>query len=202
MYDGAPLKTHAMNDRDVRKALKSELLREHESGTVMLEEMAIPLGATRIDVAIVNGMLQGYEIKSEQDTLARLTEQSTAYDAVFERLTLVVAERHLRRAVELVPEWWGIRVARWKSGSVIFRDLKMPTENPKLAAHALVRLLWKSEALSFLAELEGGIALRTRSRKEIQGALVGKVRSPELCRRVRECLKARQPAEVRASCDG
>lgn len=191
-----------MNDRDVRKALKGQLLQEHESGTVMLEEMAIPVGATRIDVAVINGLLHGYEIKSEQDTLARLSEQSTAYDAVFERLTLVVAERHVRQAAELVPDWWGIRVARRKSGRVIFRDLRMPTENPAMAAHALVSLLWKSEALRFLEELEDGTPVRTRSRKEIQRALVKKLRPQELCRRVRECLKARQPVEARASYDG
>src|SRR5260370_36720159 len=101
-----------MNDRDVRKALRAQLILEHrgEPDTLMIQEMAIPRGAARIDIAVVNGWLHGYEIKSDLDTLVRLVSQRDAYCGVFDRVTLVVGERHVRDAIEFVPDWWGIRV--------------------------------------------------------------------------------------------
>src|SRR5689334_15736416 len=90
-----------MNDLDVRTALKEKLVHEHKGppNSVMLEEMHIPLGGARIDIAVVNGSLHGYEIKSDRDTLARLVSQIGAYTAVFDHVTLVVSERHVLQAI-------------------------------------------------------------------------------------------------------
>src|SRR5436305_708698 len=52
--------------------------------------------------------IHGYEIKSDKDTLIRLPRQVDAYNAVFERATLVSTRRHLSSAREIIPNWWGI----------------------------------------------------------------------------------------------
>jgi hypothetical protein len=48
----------------------------------MLDEFGLEHGEVRVDVAVINGELHGYEIKSERDTLERLPRQVKAYSAV------------------------------------------------------------------------------------------------------------------------
>jgi len=38
----------------------------------MLHELGILNGATRIDIAVITGQIEGYELKSERDTIQRL----------------------------------------------------------------------------------------------------------------------------------
>ena len=46
---------------------------------MILDELGICRGRVRIDLTVVNGLLHGYEIKSERDTLARLETQADLY---------------------------------------------------------------------------------------------------------------------------
>ena len=66
----APMTT---NDKIIRAALKGELERLHAGDDKLriVEEFGIEHGAIRIDIAVVNGLLHGYEIKSDRDTLLR-----------------------------------------------------------------------------------------------------------------------------------
>lgn len=78
----------------------------------IFEEFGVRHGTVRIDLAIINGVMHGYEIKSDRDTLSRLPEQMNKYNAVFDKITLVVGKRHLYNAINIVPDWWGIVVAK------------------------------------------------------------------------------------------
>ena len=183
-----------MNDVQIRTALKREILLQYKDDreTVVIEELGVHHGTSRIDLAVVNGVLHGFELKSDRDTLTRLPEQANAYGLVFDRLTLVVAERHLRRAVDVLPDWWGIRVARGDAGNLSFRDLKLPMNNPSPDPFSVVSLLWRNEALSFLEELGGASGLHSRSRAEIYFELVEKAAFNCLRDRVRRCLRDRR----------
>ena len=56
--------------------------------------MGVWSGTVRIDVAVLNGEMCGYEIKSDRDTLERLPFQIEIYSKEFDKLTLVVGRRH------------------------------------------------------------------------------------------------------------
>src|SRR3954453_16495336 len=101
-----------MRDREVREALHSKVLREHhgQANTLVVDELGLRHGMVRVDIAVVNGFLHGYEIKSDADTLSRLPTQVDVYSKVLDRATLVVGERHVEKAKLCVPEWWGIKV--------------------------------------------------------------------------------------------
>ncbi len=182
-----------MNDVHIRAALKIELLFQHKDApeTVIIEELGVDHGASRIDLAVVNGELHGFELKSDRDTLRRLSEQAKAYAGVFDRVTLVLGERHLRRAIEVVPDWWGIRVAREESGGLSFCDLKLPVNNPSPDPMCVVGLLWREEALGFLEELGVARGMYSKSRAEIYLKLVERVDFGGLRERVRRCLRDR-----------
>ena len=68
------LRLTLMSDACIRDALKRELLYEYKDDrqTVIIEELGVQHGTSRIDLAVVNGVLHGFELKSDRDTLTRL----------------------------------------------------------------------------------------------------------------------------------
>lgn len=126
---------------------------EFPDDSIFLEEMVIPGRDTRIDLAVVNGYLHGFEIKSEVDTLRRLPSQSDSYNAIFDQISLVVAARHFKTAMALVPEWWGIAVASRNNRHVNIEWSRMPSENPKLDPTIIVKLLWRKEVERAVEEI-------------------------------------------------
>jgi hypothetical protein len=196
-----------MNDASIRAATKRALFLQHrgDAETVIIEELGVQHGLSRIDLAVVNGDLHGFELKSDRDTLARLSEQADIYARVFDRVTLVVGERHARGAVEVVPDWWGIRVARAESRGLHFFDLKLAMNNPSLDPVSVAMLLWRDEALSLLAEVGAATHMRSKRRVEIYSELVKKVDLNNLRDRVRRCLRQRanwRSDATRLSCGG
>jgi hypothetical protein len=196
-----------MNDTQIRIATRRSLYvqHNHDPDTVIFDELAVRHGSSRIDLAVVNGELHGLELKSDEDTLARLPEQAESFARVFDRVTLVVEERHVRAAVDLVPDWWGVRVASKESGRVRFCDLKHAMRNPSPDPIAIAALLWREEALHFLEELGIADGVRSKPRAEIYARLVANTDVDVLCERVRMCLRQRlnwRSAATRLSCGG
>ncbi len=150
-------KTVQTNDTIIREALVKQLENEYASNPEyrVIPELGLWHGASRVDVAVVNGILHGFEIKSDRDTLNRLPSQREAYNAVFDKVTLVVGAKHFIDAFKIVPNWWGIETAHLdENGSVFFNTIREPRENPKQDEISIARLLWKNEAL-YLLESEG-----------------------------------------------
>jgi hypothetical protein len=90
-------------------------------------------------VAVINGSLHAFEIKSDSDTLDRLPYQIEAYKGVFEYVTLVCGSRLLKRACSYVPDW-GVQKAEYR-GQVILRKIKAPKLNPCQKPLALAGML-------------------------------------------------------------
>ena len=93
-----------LGDAEIRSVLRSRLSQKHTrtSRTVFIEELGLCRGQVRVDLSVVNGLLHGYEIKSDRDSLRRLSGQVELYGKVFDRATLVVGERHLAEALDNV----------------------------------------------------------------------------------------------------
>lgn len=82
-----------LKDNDIRVTLIDELNRinaQHDYR--IIEELAVCDGEARVDVAVANGRLCGYEIKSDADTLERLALQQKCYDKTFDTVSIVVGE--------------------------------------------------------------------------------------------------------------
>lgn len=185
-----------MRDRDIRSRLRAELqaLFAHDAGdTRIVDELGVCQGAVRVDVAVINGKLHGYEIKSERDTLERLPTQQAAYSRVFDRMTIVVGHSHAAKAREAIPPWWEVQVADAVFGGGVTLDVvRRGSENPCVEADALVQLLWRNEALQLL-ELSGGAeGMRSKPRKAIWQRLTQALTLHELQAAVRATLKARR----------
>src|SRR5258706_11027427 len=91
-------------DALIRKALLVRLSHQYPSTKYrIVPELGLWHGAARIDIAVVNGILHGFEIKSDRDTLSRLDVQMPAYNSVFDKVTLVVGRTHLVQAFQTIP---------------------------------------------------------------------------------------------------
>ena len=93
-----------LRDRDVRRAAYGRLLSHGRRcpHTLVVDELGLAYGANRIDIAVINGHIRGLEIKADSDSLSRLPGQIAAYGEVVDRASLIVASRHLPRALEML----------------------------------------------------------------------------------------------------
>jgi hypothetical protein len=183
-----------MRDHDVRVALRSHLDIEHadDSSTRIVEELGL-CDEARVDFAVINGALTGFELKSERDTLARLPRQMATYSRVFDYVYLVAAESHINRAREMIPPWWGIVTAVPNAAnSLSLRFDRAAVENPAVDASAIVQLLWRGEALTILARVGADRGIRSKPREEVWDRLVKSLSLAELRSEVRYVLKARR----------
>ena len=152
-----------LGDPEIRQGLRA-LLRKRNSGkpqTVFIEELGISQGRARIDLAVVNGQLHGYEIKSDRDTLRRLPDQVEFYGRVVDKATLVVGDRHFAESSILVPEWWGILRVESSARGPQFKSIRRGRRNPQVEARSLVELLWRDDAIDLLEKKGAAQGLRS-----------------------------------------
>jgi hypothetical protein len=183
-------------DIGIRLALLSRLKREllgYPFPHLVIEELGVNHGAARVDVAVVNGVIHGYEIKSDLDTLLRLPEQIQAYGAVFDKMTIVVGLSHLHEAIYLVPDWWGIVVARVAlNGDLLLNDVRKPHLNRKQKNISMAKLLWREEAMKILEERDEATGLHSKPRKHVYNKLAKVMDQRELGSKIREALCLRE----------
>ena len=182
-----------MRDIDIRRRLLVEMNRRHggEPDTLVIEELGLCQGIARIDLAVVNGSIHGYEIKSERDTLARLPAQAEIYGRTLEYVTLIAAPVHLKKVRDVVPKWWGIWSATQMGGVVNLTVKKEARRNPALTPVALAQLLWRDEALQALIDHNLAIGMKSKSRQELWERLSSELTVNELGNIVRHYLKRR-----------
>lgn len=181
-------------DIDIRMSLHNILNKEHAHNpdTLIIDEFVVSQGEARIDVAVINGTLNGYEIKSESDNLERLPKQSIHYSKIFDTVTILTVSKFIDDIVEIIPEWWGIvRVVKEEDGKVHFFSIREAKKNPQIDPFALVQLLWRDEALSILKKKGLQQGFLSKPRRVIWEAIVNNISLPELKEQVQLCLKSR-----------
>lgn len=174
-------------------AAEAMLRREHRRHrTVYRREWSIGVGATRVDVAAINGRIIGCEIKSARDNFGRLPSQMELYSAVLDTAVLAVeGSTAAERARHLLPTWWGIWLARSTERGAVLDVVREPEPNPDPDPLSIAQLLWRDEAFAALHRHGLSAGLRKATRWRLWEALAGQLPLPELQREVRETIKAR-----------
>lgn len=182
-----------MRDRDVRLAVRSHLeaLHEGDFSTRIVEEMGLWSGTVRVDMAVINGELSGFELKSDKDTLDRLPVQAELYSRVFDQVTLVVGTRHLAKVGQHIPGWWGVMSALQQGDAVVLEPVRCSIRNPSPDAFLVAKLLWKEEALSLLEAKGLAKGWRSKPVAAVHSRLASELPFHELSANVRACLKRR-----------
>ncbi|HUC01537.1 MAG TPA: sce7726 family protein [Candidatus Paceibacterota bacterium] len=184
------------NDKLIRAALRANLERDLQryrakSGhpAQIFEELGVRHGVSRIDLAVINGVMHGYEIKSDLDTLQRLPDQVDAFSSVFDKLTLVVGKKHLYDAINILPDWWGVLLAKVDDdGTLIFQSIRKASKNFTQDPHSIAKLLWREEALQILENKNRAKGVRSKTRDVIYERLAEVMPIGALKERVRDAL--------------
>ena len=184
-----------MLERDIRNTLRRGLVAafRNDPSTMIIDELGICSGVARVDIAVVNGELKGFEIKSNQDNLDRLPSQARMYGRVFDTMTIVSGPRHLSKLESSIPDWWGIVAANpGRCGELELQAIRPEAKNLGHDPLSVAQLLWREEALSELRKVGKAKGLSNRPRIFLWHALVSAFSLSDLRRIVRARLKSRE----------
>lgn len=190
-----------MKDQDVRAAVHRKLLKDIHSDPdcLVVDEFSISLGASRADIAVINGVLHGYELKSEYDSLERLPLQIKHYSSVMDKVTLVVAEKHLAGSLALIPDWWGVKtVTVGPKGAIHIKHTRGEKLNRQHNSLILAQLLWKEECLEMLERWGCSKGYKSKPRFELWNVVAEKIPVNDLRNEVRTALKRRINWKIKA----
>lgn len=130
-----------MLDKDIREPLFDYLDARYGKVRVIEEKV---IKRSRADVmAIVDGGIIGFEIKSDSDSYTRLKTQVKNYDQFFDKCYVVVGESHIHVA-EHIPDYWGIIVVN-QENVIVDRDAEIC---PKVKLRNQLDMLWRNELLN------------------------------------------------------
>lgn len=142
-----------LNDYAIRESLFTEIYSLVPSFEKIVEELELEKGQSRIDLAIIGKELIGIEIKSDRDSLARLSSQVITYNKSLEKIILIVGEKYRETACDYIPSWWGFAFASYdENWNVTIKVIRKPKKNPEFNISSLLNLLWKDEAIDILRE--------------------------------------------------
>jgi hypothetical protein len=187
-----------LRDRSIREALV-KALRVADPLAAVFHELPIARGEGRADVVCVNGKISGFEIKSEQDSLRRLTDQCVRYDRAFDESSVVISSCHLQHIGSHIPESWGIIAAQGEPGKIVFDYVRNPRLNRHIDPEVLIKLLWKDECLRLLRN--EGVRLTPSTPIRKLWNRLAELPEEVIRSEVREALKLRQAAPPLFRCD-
>ncbi len=182
-----------MRDIDIRKPLIQKIEQQNQGHDYrVIPEMAICDGLSRVDVAVANGNLYGYEIKSDADTLDRLSLQRDCYNKTFDKVFIVVGEKYQDVISDYVPDWWGIYVARYnRRQEVVLKQYRRGKKNKNICAEALLELLWRDEIETLLKD-NGFRSLSKMNRRVLRKIAAENLSVSKIRDYTREMLKRRK----------
>lgn len=184
-----------LKDYEIRKALHTDVLSKYtnDTNTLIIDELGLVQGSCRVDIAVINGKIHGYEIKSDADTLERLPSQEEIYSKIFDKATLVVGEKHIKHAMKIVPSWWEILLVRSsKNKKIEITKHRSGHINNQIDAYSLAQLLWRDEVISILKEA-GVPSKELRAPKAtLYKTLAEKITLKRLQNKTRTILKTRK----------
>lgn len=181
-------------DTEIRTALHSRRFRslKRQPDTLVIDELGLEHARSRVDIAVINGCVHGYEIKSAQDSLERLQGQLDVYRRALQKLTVVADNKHVRTVASCVPDWCGIiEVEQGPRGGIRFNVVAPARANPDVDPVVLAHLLWRQEVCDLL--LQRGYAAKElrRPRKQLYEILSETLTINEISTAIREFMVRR-----------
>lgn len=184
-----------MNDIEIRQNFhRKKLQRQHaQKDTLVIDELGLNHGKCRADIAVVNGHLIGYEIKSNKDSLRRLDEQVKSYNAVFDKVSIIVGNRYINSIQKHIPEWWGVIVSvRGPRDAVNFDLIREAQININVDPISVAQLLWRDEAAEILSQKNLSPKILRQPRAVLYEYLIDLLDICELRKFVRDYFKKRK----------
>lgn len=183
------------NDADIRRALHAKRLQKFKAqpDTLVIDELGLAHARSRVDVAVINGCVHGYEIKSAKDTLDRLATQIDIYRQTLQKLTIVAAPKHISGIMGLAPEWCGVIAAeQGPRGGVSFHVLQKAAINPEIDPVMMAHLLWRDEVIELLHQVGYTPKQLRQPRRQLYEMLCESLTLREITASIRNFMARRQ----------
>jgi hypothetical protein len=184
-----------MTDCVIRSAFHQRILKQehHCSDTFVVDELGLKNGQIRADIAVLNGKLVGYEIKTDSDTLLRLPNQIRAYNEVFDNVYIITGNKHLANVLVCVPDWWGVYlITETEDGIYNFKHYRKAKKNRDKDTFGLAQLLWKDEVIDILRSTLNHKIKSKSTKDDLYEILSNECSSTKLSMFVLKYLKSRQ----------
>lgn len=117
--------------------------------------------------------------------------QAGLYGEVFDRATLVTAERFASAAMDVLPAWWEVVVVVPDGDSLGLEVLREGAPNPSPSARTQAEFIWRDDALGMLEARGASRGLHRKPRRVIWDRLCAVYTADEIASEVRTLLKAR-----------
>ncbi|MBV7268693.1 sce7726 family protein [Winogradskyella luteola] len=187
-----------MRDSDIRRILRDTTLKKFilDSDSKVVDELNLPVTQSRIDIAVVNGHLHGYEIKSSRDTLNRLPHQIEGYTKVFDYLTVVTENKHYEKILEILPDWVGLDICVKTSSGYKIKTVRKSYYNRNKDGFFLAKLLWREEIENILKNNNISYSKRNNVWK-LSETLGNNIPITKLSKIISETLKKRENWKIK-----
>lgn len=171
-----------LSESEIREILRvfARRLTAPKTNALLVEEVAVDGGRNRIDMLYFGDTTIGIEIKSASDDLSRLPAQAASFDQYFEFLILVADAKQIARAIKILPSWWGIFEISKHDGRTKLFKIRDPERNPIAKSEHLLELLWKSELLSLLEQIQEAESVARLAKRELRQELVNKAEDDQI----------------------
>ena len=174
------------NDREIRDELLEDL-RSNKNNIKVINEL--DLHGAVVDIAVINKKyFCGYEIKSDRDNLLRLPIQMQIYNYVFDKITIVVGVSKLLEANRIIPDFWGIMIAKDGDGKITLTEKRKPKLNRYINKNWLSKKLWKSDIVDILKAKDLYKGKSQYDRGDLLDFLMGIITLNELRYHIRKIL--------------
>jgi len=139
-----------LNDKEIRFSLIRKLKNQSIKPKAIIEELSVHNGNAIADVVTLHNEAHCYEIKGDGDKIERILTQGRYYNLSFRKITLVTTNKHLRKAMLLAPDFWGIMIAEESQNKVLLKYIRKAKNNPDFDKSVALLTLWKDEMLNLV----------------------------------------------------
>lgn len=136
-----------LNDKHIREAFIQRLLRSAKAPLAIKEELRVHNGNAVADIVTLHKEAHCYEIKGRNDKIERAIDQGKFYDKTFRKVSVIMSPNHTKKALDLMPEHWGLIEARLRNGQISFKYIRAAKTNPNFDKSTALLTLWKAELL-------------------------------------------------------
>jgi len=139
-----------LNDRVIRKSLITKLNNRSKKPNAIIEELRVHNGNAIADVVALYKDAHCYEIKSDLDKIERAIAQGSFYNPSFRKISLVTTKKHIKKALDIAPPFWGILLAEPTKKEVKISTIRKATLNSNFSKNLALLTLWKAEMLNLI----------------------------------------------------
>lgn len=153
-----------LNDSIIRNSLLHYLENKEFSRYEIFQELHVSNGRAIADVVTLKKEPHCYEIKGDGDKICRIKQQGEFYDQAFRRITVVTTEKHLGKALEIAPDYWGVMLAKQDEiGNIVLINIRKSKINCNYNKSIALLTLWKSEMLDLFPLKDKNLERKNRA---------------------------------------